>query len=130
MLKGRLDFEDAQAGFILDGFPRTAAQVVALDKLIGEDGLDAVVVFEVDGDALVERLIARGRDDDNEETIRARFGIYQDQTAPLLDVYDKRDLLISINGVGDMDEVTDRITSALADAGNPTRTSQPQQERQ
>lgn len=116
MLRERLEFEDARAGFILDGFPRTAAQVEALDELIGEDALDAVVVFEVDGDALVERLMARGRADDNEETIRARFGMYQDQTAPLLDIYNQRDLVISINGVGDMDAVTDRIMTALPGA--------------
>lgn len=116
MLKERLAQADADSGFILDGFPRTAPQVDALDGLIGKDGLDAVIVFQVDGDALVERLVARGRDDDNEETIRARFGLYQSQTEPLLDIYSERDLVISIDGVGDVGDVTDRIMSSLPGA--------------
>ncbi len=113
MLKGRLELSDARKGFILDGFPRTAAQVVALDKLIGSDGLDAVVVFEVDADALVERLLARGRADDTEQTIRARFGIYLDQTEPLLEAYGERGLLVSVDGLGPVEDITDRILNAL-----------------
>lgn len=113
MLENRLEFDDTRSGFILDGFPRTAAQVGALDTLIGEDGLDAVVVFEVDEDALVGRLLARGRADDTEETIRARFGIYQEQTAPVLDIYEDRNLVVFIDGVGDLDEVTTRILDRL-----------------
>jgi len=113
MLKGRLELEDAKTGFILDGFPRTAAQVEALDALIGEDGLDAVVVFEVNEDALVERLNARGRADDTEDTIRTRFNVYQEQTAPLLEIYSERGLVVPINGVGEMDEVADRILTSL-----------------
>ena len=116
MLNGRLDMEDAEDGFILDGFPRTAPQVEALDELIGADGLDAVVVFEVDEDSLVERLVARGRADDTEETIRQRFKVYQEQTAPLLEIYRERDLVIPIDGTGDVDAVTDRIVTALPGA--------------
>lgn len=113
MLKGRLALYDAQNGFILDGFPRTEAQVDALDELIGYDGLDAVVVFDVDEDALVERLMARGRADDAEETMRARFRIYADQTSPLLKIYGDRGLLVPITGVGEVAEITDRILTAL-----------------
>lgn len=113
MLKERLELDDASNGFILDGFPRTAAQVEALSDLIGSDGLDAVVVFEVDEDALVERLLARGRADDTEQTIRARFGIYLDQTAPLLETYGERGLLVSVNGLGSVEDITERILSAL-----------------
>lgn len=113
MLKGRIALDDARNGFILDGFPRTAAQVDALDDLIGPDGLDAVVVFEVDEDALVERLLARGRDDDTEETIRTRFGVYLDQTQPLLEVYGERGLLVPVDGLGGVEDITERILTAL-----------------
>jgi adenylate kinase len=113
MLQGRLALEDARNGFILDGFPRTEAQVKALDQLIGSDGLDAVVVFEVDEEALVQRLLARGRADDTEETIRTRFGIYQNQTAPLLDAYGNRGIVVAVDGIGTVEEITDRILHAL-----------------
>ena len=104
---------DAADGFILDGFPRTEGQVEALDRLIGTDGLDAVVVFEVDEDELVERMLARGRPDDTEDTIRNRFHVYQEQTEPLLDIFGVRGLLVRVDGVGDVDEVTERILTAL-----------------
>jgi adenylate kinase len=105
--------DDAAEGYILDGFPRTAAQVEALDGLIGEAGLDHVVVFDVGEDALVERLLSRGRDDDNEETIRTRFQIYLDQTAPLIKTYEERGLILRVEGIGPMDEVTERILDKL-----------------
>ncbi|HLF43692.1 MAG TPA: adenylate kinase [Acidimicrobiia bacterium] len=114
MLEERLAEPDAEHGFILDGFPRTEGQVAALDSLIGEDGLDGVVVFEVDEDELVRRLLTRGRVDDTEETIRNRFRVFRDQTAPLLAIYGRRGLLVSIDGMGDIDEVTDRILSAVS----------------
>lgn len=113
MLAERIAQDDARDGFILDGFPRTAAQVAALDELLGEDGLDRVVVFDVDEDELVERLLARGRADDTEETVRARFQIYLDQTQPLIDLYDQRGLTVHVNGVGDVDEVTERVLATL-----------------
>jgi adenylate kinase len=118
MLKERLARPDAAAGFILDGFPRTTGQVTALDALIGQDGLDAVVVLEVDEDELVRRLLTRGRADDTEETIRNRFQVFHDQTTPLLDVYGSRGLIISVDGMGDIDDVTARILAALEDAGS------------
>ncbi|HEX6946663.1 MAG TPA: adenylate kinase [Acidimicrobiia bacterium] len=113
MLKQRIAEPDADNGFILDGFPRTAGQAVALDELLGEQGLDRVVVFEVDEDELVKRLLARGRADDTEETIRNRFQVYLDQTQPLLDLYDSRGLTVRVDGIGDIDEVTERILNAL-----------------
>lgn len=114
MLRERIAEPDATNGFILDGFPRTEPQVKALDGLIGVDGLDKVVVFDVDEDALVERLLARGRADDTEDTIRNRFKVYQEQTAPLLDIYNQRGIVIHVDGMGEIDEVTDRILSALS----------------
>ncbi|MGA7098015.1 MAG: adenylate kinase [Acidimicrobiia bacterium] len=118
MLAERMAEPDAEPGFILDGFPRTEAQVDALDDLIGEDALDAVVVFDVDEGALADRLLARGRADDTEETIRTRFKIYQDQTAPLLRTYGDRGLLVRVDGIGDMDEITERIVTALTDSSS------------
>jgi adenylate kinase len=117
MLAERLDEPDAAAGFILDGFPRTEGQVAALDGLIGADGLDAVVVFEVDLEELTKRLLVRGRADDSEETIRNRFRVFTEQTAPLLQIYGDRGLLVPVDGMGDMDEITDRILEALSRVG-------------
>jgi len=114
MLRERVAEPDAAGGYILDGFPRTAGQVAALDGLLGEDGLDSVVVFDVDEDALVERLLGRGRADDTEDTIRNRFKVYEEQTAPLLGIYGERGLLVHVDGIGEMEEITDRILSALS----------------
>lgn len=113
MLAERVSQEDAAHGYILDGFPRTEAQVDSLDRLLGDDGLDKVVVFEVLEDELTDRLLARGRADDTEETIRNRFKIYLEQTQPLIDVYDDRGLTVPVNGIGEVEEVTERILSAL-----------------
>jgi adenylate kinase len=107
MLAERLQKPDAADGFILDGFPRTANQVAALDGLLGSRGLDRVVLFEVKEDALVERMLSRGRADDSEETIRSRFRIYEEQTEPLLMIYEARD------GDGDIDLVTKRVLEAI-----------------
>jgi len=114
MLRERLTEPDAADGYILDGFPRTAGQVAALDGLIGADGLDTVVVFDVDEDALVERLLSRGRADDTEDIIRNRFKVYEEQTAPLLDVYNARGIVVRVEGIGEVEEITDRILSALS----------------
>ena len=113
MLKERIAEDDAAGGFILDGFPRTIAQVEALDELIGEDVLDKVVLFRVDNDVLVERMLARGRADDNEETIRNRLNVYEEQTAPLIDLYRERGVLVEVDGVGEIDEITERVLAAL-----------------
>jgi adenylate kinase len=114
MLSERINQEDAANGYILDGFPRTEAQVESLDRLLGDEGLDSVVVFEVDEDELTDRLLARGRDDDNEGTIRNRFRVYLEQTQPLIDVYDARGLTVRVDGIGEVEEVTERILSALS----------------
>lgn len=113
MLSERIAQDDAANGYILDGFPRTEAQVASLDELIGADGLDQVVVFEVDEQELTDRLLSRGRVDDTAETIRNRFKVYLDQTRPLLDVFQERGRTVSVDGSGDVDEVTERILSAI-----------------
>jgi adenylate kinase len=115
MLAERIAQEDARGGYILDGFPRTDAQVASLDRLLGDEPLDRVVVFDVDEDELTERLLARGRADDNEDTIRNRFKIYLEQTQPLIDVYADRGLTVGVNGIGEVEEVTERILGVLGD---------------
>lgn len=115
----RLGEPDAADGFLLDGYPRTAGQVDALDQMLAENDtrLDAVVSLEADQDELVARLLKRaeieGRSDDNEETIRRRQEIYVAQTADLLKVYADRDLLVTVDGLGEVDEVGRRIFAAL-----------------
>ncbi len=122
MLEQRIGEPDAAGGYILDGFPRTTTQVKSLDDLIGEDGLDRVVVFEVDETELVERMLSRGRADDTSETIHNRFKVYLDQTQPLLDIYESRGMTVVVDGLGEMDEVTDRIVNVLK-SRNPSATS-------
>lgn len=115
----RLTAADAANGFLLDGYPRTVGQVDALDTMLAENGsaLDAVVSLEADQDELVERLLKRaeieGRADDNEETIRKRQEVYVAQTADLLRIYGERGLLVGVNGLGEIDEVGQRIFAAL-----------------
>lgn len=115
----RLAESDATNGFLLDGYPRTAGQVGALDDMLAAAGhkLDAVVSLDADQDELVDRLLKRaqteGRADDNEETIRKRQQVYAEETADLIRVYGDRGLLVSVNGLGDIDEVSQRIFSAL-----------------
>lgn len=113
MLRERLAEDDAAKGFILDGFPRTAPQADALDELLRAAGneLDSVVSLEVPGEVLVQRLLARGRDDDTEDVIRRRQEVYRDETAPLLEHYAEQ--LVTVDAVGEVTEITDRIVDAL-----------------
>ncbi len=119
MVRNRIDEPDAAPGFLLDGYPRTVAQVEELDGMIKFTGheLDAVVVLTVDGEELVQRLLQRaetdGRADDTEDVIRRRQEVYAEQTEPLIEVYRDRGLLIEVDGVGEVDEVTGRIFDAL-----------------
>ncbi len=113
MLEDRIAKSDAEAGFILDGFPRTLAQARALDEHLGERGLDMVVLFEVAEDELVARMLGRGRVDDNRETILNRLEVYREQTAPLVELYDSRGLLERVDGTGTMDEITGRVLGVL-----------------
>ena len=113
MVRSRLSEPDAGKGFILDGFPRTRPQADTLDIMLDELGvaLDAVVEFAVSDDVVVERLLGRGRSDDTEDVIRNRQKVYRDETAPLLEHY--RAKLVSVDAVGSMDEITQRLLDAL-----------------
>ena len=120
IVRDRLDQPDAVGGFLLDGYPRTQAQVSELDDMLAAQGakLDAVIELTVDIDEVVQRLIKRagagGRLDDTEEVIRHRQSVYAEATAPLAAIYRERGLLSQVDGMGDMDEVAERVQAVLA----------------
>jgi len=119
MVRNRIDEPDAAKGFLLDGYPRTLAQVEELDGMIKFTGhaLDAVVVLTVDKDEIVQRLLQRaqleGRADDTADVIRRRQEVYLEETAPLIEVYKGRGLVHEIDGLGEVSEVTKRIFDEL-----------------
>ncbi len=119
LVRDRLSHDDAQGGFLLDGYPRTAEQVVELDSILADAGtkLDAVVQLTADTDEVVRRLLGRaleqGRADDTEDVIRRRLEVYEEQTAPLISVYAQRGLVLMIDGLGEVDDVTARILEGL-----------------
>jgi adenylate kinase len=119
MVRDRLAQDDARGGFLLDGYPRTNAQVAELDRMLEAAGerLDAAVELTVDTDEVVARLLRRaqtgGRSDDTEEVIRRRQQIYIEETAPLTEVYGERGLLVRVDGLGQMDDVTARLVAAI-----------------
>jgi adenylate kinase len=118
MVLERLAEPDCARGFVLDGFPRSGPQARALDKQLTELGtpLDAVINLEVTEQELIHRLAGRGRDDDNEQTVRNRLAVFTRTTAPLLDYYIEHGLLFNIPAAGPVDEVTEYILSAPANA--------------
>ena len=110
----RLSQPDAAEGFLLDGFPRTVAQADALvAALNGSRVLERIILLEVPDEVLVERVLARGRTDDTEETIRHRLRVYIESTQPVLDTLEGRLDRVDIDGVGTIDEITERIEKAL-----------------
>jgi adenylate kinase len=120
MVKKRLEESDAERGFLLDGYPRTAAQSEVLDAFLSSRGesLDAVIELAVEESQLLERLAKRaseqGRTDDTDEAIRRRLDIYRESTAPLIDYYRGRGLLRTVDGLGSIDDVSARILAALS----------------
>ena len=120
MVRDRLAAEDVAQGFLLDGYPRNAAQVDELEDILAELGvaLDAVVELAADREELLGRLRKRaeieGREDDTEDVIARRLDIYAEQTAPLTEAYSQRGLLARVDGIGEIDEVTRRILDAVA----------------
>jgi len=123
LVRDRLSHEDAQPGFLLDGYPRTRDQVLELDDILGSDGksLDAVILLKADPDELVRRLLNRaqeqGRADDTEDVIRHRQSVYLEQTAPLIEIYSARGIVLAIDGLGQVGEVTERILNSLTAVG-------------
>ena len=119
IVEDRLAKDDVKNGWILDGYPRNASQVVALDAMLERLGtpLDAVVALDADHDVLMERMKKRaeieGRSDDTPEAIAKRLETYAKETAPLLDTYKQRGLLREIDGVGEIDAIQANIVKAL-----------------
>ena len=120
MVRHRLAEADAIGGFLLDGYPRNVAQAGELADTLHATGvaLDAVVEITADVDEVVTRLLHRaeieGRADDTEPVIRHRMTVYREQTAPLAAFYQVRGILVQVDGMGSVDEVTDRLVGALA----------------
>jgi adenylate kinase len=111
-----LDSEESSRGFLLDGFPRTVAQAEGLRALLLEMGqeLDAIVDLSVDDDEIMRRLSTRGRKDDLQETIRRRLEVYRAKKKPLLDWYEDTGVrIVSVEGVGDIDEIQAQILGCL-----------------
>ena len=120
MVRERLGQPDAQPGWILDGFPRNVHQAESLDALLQEIDrvYDFAINLEVPDEVLIDRLLARGRADDNEKTIRRRLEVYREQTAPLIDFYRDRQQLKSVNGDRPIEEVTVALKQ-VAGVSNP-----------
>lgn len=119
MVADRLSQDDAAEGFLLDGYPRTGAQVDELDRILAAEGheIERVVELTADIDEVVARLLARaqteGRSDDSEDVIRHRLDVYAEQTQPLTDIYRQRGLLRQVDGLGEVSEITDRILASI-----------------
>ena len=115
IVKAQLSALDGQ-GWLMDGFPRNLAQAEALAPLLKEldQAIEAVVLLEVDDAVLVERLLGRGRADDNEEVIRNRLTVYKQQTAPLINYYSSQNLLMTVQADGTVEAIAERIESILA----------------
>ncbi len=123
LVRDRLAQADVARGFLLDGYPRTKDQVLELDVILSSHntGLDAVILLASDPEELVRRLLNRaqeqGRADDTEEVIRHRQNVYLEQTQPLIEIYSSRALVVEIDGIGQVGEVTERILNALTARG-------------
>ena len=121
IVKDRLAQDDTKNGWILDGYPRNAAQVEALDAMLEELGtpLDAVVALDADHDVLMARIAKRaeeqGRTDDTPDAIAKRLATYAKETAPLLDTYKSRGQLVAIDGVGEIDAIQKNIVQDRKD---------------
>ncbi|WP_103664163.1 adenylate kinase [Gracilimonas amylolytica] len=117
LVADELSKEKYQDGYILDGFPRTVAQAEAFDQYLENhyDELDAFISLSVPEEELVKRILSRGegRSDDTEEKVKTRLEVYQKETKPVLDHYQKQDKVQEVNGLGTIDEIFDRIKEAL-----------------
>lgn len=117
MLVERLGNDDCKNGAILDGFPRTLPQAKSLENIKKEFPVSKVIVFEVDEEELVQRILLRGqtsgRSDDTEESLKVRFEIYSQDTEPLIDFYNQQDKVVKIDAAGDINEIYQNIAKHL-----------------
>jgi len=119
MVRDRLGYSDVENGFLLDGYPRTPQQVGELDSMLASENehLTAALLLTADDEELVKRLLDRakvtGRSDDTDVVIRHRLDLYHEQTEPVVAMYAERGLLLSVNGDGEVDEVTERILAQV-----------------
>ena len=111
MLIDRLDNSDCKDGAILDGFPRTIAQAESLE--IDDLEIRNVILFEVNQEELIKRMLERGRDDDTEESIKVRFEVYKNETAPLIDYYNNKGVLNSVNAFGEINDIFNKISKFM-----------------
>ena len=116
MIKNKIDSTTNVEGFLFDGFPRTISQAEALDSMLSSNNLnvDKVISLEVDDDVLTERLLSRGRSDDNEETIKNRLDVYKNQTLPIKDYYLKNNKLVEVKGDDSVEDVNTTIVSSIS----------------
>jgi adenylate kinase len=121
IVEERLEQPDAKPGFILDGFPRNTEQAQVLDAMLarhGQSPIDKAVHLQVDDEEIIRRLhlraIKEGRHDDKEDVIRHRIEVYNAETHPLLAYYEAQHKLVTVQGVGTLDEIFGRILAALA----------------
>lgn len=116
LIRERLQQSDTSNGWILDGFPRNVAQAEFLEKLLSElnQDCDRALNLEVADSVLIQRLLGRGRKDDNESTITRRLDVYREQTAPVIEFYEQRELLVSVNGDQALDNVTKDLQSSIS----------------
>ena len=115
MIKNKIESTVNVEGFLFDGFPRTISQAEALDQMLDSSNksIDKVISLEVDDKILIERLLARGRSDDNEETIKNRLEVYKNQTLPIKDYYHSKNQLVEIKGDSSIEEVSSEIEKSL-----------------
>ena len=124
IVKDRLAMDDAKNGWILDGYPRNASQVEALDEILSQLDikLDCAVALDAERDVLLERMKKRaeeeGRSDDTPEAIAKRLDVYEKETAPLLEKYEQRGQLARLDGTGEVEAVTESIVKALDERNN------------
>ncbi|MFC1485799.1 adenylate kinase [Candidatus Latescibacterota bacterium] len=119
IVREKLALPEMEKGFLLDGFPRTIPQAEGLEEMLVDikKPLDAVVSIEVPDEVVIDRLLKRaeieGRSDDNRETIKKRLDVYYQQTAPLKAFYEKRSILKTVDGVGTVEEIFNRVKIVL-----------------
>ncbi|HAC16434.1 MAG TPA: adenylate kinase, partial [Bacteroidetes bacterium] len=117
MVQETISKDEFKKGYILDGFPRTVAQAEAFDKLLAKRGeqVDGFIALEVPEDELITRLVNRGqgREDDSPEKIKIRLKVYEDETAPVMQHYREKGLYKSVNGIGSIEEIQQRLLNSL-----------------